>query len=116
MKFYVTLALTLISLNSYAGPFLVSDPLPTLTPPITHCGVYLDTAAKVVVPVALTAPTGPSICRYDLSGIASGNHTVNVTAIRIDPIWGTVESGNSSPLAFVRPGIPPAPSGLTLSP
>ena len=110
MKLYATLALMLICLNSYAGPFLVTDPLPV---GVTQCGMYLDSGSVVRFPVVMTSPT-IGICKIDLASVAIGSHTVQLTAISNDPLWG--ESAKSSPLAFARPAASAAPSGLGLTP
>ena len=98
--------------SAYAAPFVVSDPV---DPATTQCGVFLNAAPKVTVPVTVTA--GVKTCKYDLATLASGTHTVKMTAITInDPVWGSQESAQSAPLAFSRPGVPVAPVGLGLSP
>lgn len=94
-----------------ASPFVVSDPV---DPVVTHCGVLLDTQAKVVIPV--TVESGQKICKYDLAGIARGSHVVRMTAIMNDPIWGSQESAQSDPLSFVAPSAPNVPAGLELQP
>ena len=79
-----------------AGPFVVSDPL---TIGVTQCGVYIDSAPRVTVPVAVVA--SDNICRYDLGGLAAGAHMLSMTAIvPSDPILSFQESVKSSPLAF----------------
>jgi type 1 fimbria pilin len=111
MKYLIAL-LFLISSSAFGAPFVVSD---TLTPGVTQCGVFVDTAAKVTIPV--TAVTGGNICKYDIGTIAAGSHTVRMTAITVnDPIWGSQESVQSSPLSFVRPAAPSAPATLQLAP
>ena len=95
-----TLALT-TSVLVAASPFVVSDPLTT---GVTACGVYIDSAPKVTVPVTVVA--GGNICQYDLIGLAAGTHTLSMTAITLsDPIWGFQESVKSSPLSFTL-GLP----------
>ena len=101
-----------ISSTAYAAPFVVSD---VLAAGVTQCGIYLDAVPKVVISV--TAVTGGNICKHDLAGITSGAHTVRFTAITVnDPIWGSQESAQSSPLSFSKPGLPAAPAGLALQP
>ena len=66
---------------------------------VTLCGVYLDTAVRVISPVV--AGTGGNICKYDLAGIPAGPHSISMTAIAVnDPVWGNQESAQSIPLAF----------------
>lgn len=94
------------------APFVVSDILPA---GVTQCGVFMDAAAKVTIPV--TAVTGGNICKHDVGAVTAGSHTVRMTAITInDPIWGSQESVQSAPLVFVRPAAPIAPAGLQLAP
>lgn len=107
------LVLLLFCSNSVlAAPFVVSDTLPA---GVTQCGVYMDAAAKVTIPV--TAVTGGNICKHDIAAISTGSHTVTMTSITVnDPVWGSQESVKSSPLSFVRPSSPAAPASLQLSP
>jgi len=101
-----------ISSTAYAAPFVASD---VLAAGVTQCGIYLDAVPKVVISV--TAVTGGNICKHDLSAVTTGSHTVRMTAITVnDPIWGSQESAQSSPLSFVRPAAPIAPAGLALQP
>ena len=97
----------------HGAPFLVSDPYAG-TPAPTHCGIYVDAAAKIEVPVVKDA--SGIYCKYDLSAVATGSHVVKATHIIKDALWGTLESGVSSPLAFARPASPTGPAGLALSP
>lgn len=94
-----------------AAPFVVSDPV---DPATTQCGVFLNAAPKVTIPVTVTS--GVKTCKYDLATLASGTHSIRMTAITVnDPIWGSQESAQSLPLAFSKPGAPVAPGGLVLS-
>jgi hypothetical protein len=111
MKLALYVLLAAVPLTASAAPFVVSDPL---DPRATHCGVLLDAAAKVTIPV--TAATGGNICKFDVGGIANGSHTIRMTAIAIDPIWGSQESAESSPLSFVKPAPPATPGLLRLQP
>ncbi len=106
------LLLLLFTSPAFASPFVVSDPL---TAGVTHCGLYLDSAAKVEVPVAKDA-NNASICKFDLASVSTGSHSLKATAIIKDPVWGNQESVQTAPLAFVRPASPPTPAGLTLTP
>ena len=111
MKRALALALFL-STPVFAAPFVVSD---IVAAGVTQCGIYMDAAPKVTIPV--TAATGGNICKHDLSGISSGAHSVQFTAITVnDPIWGSQESAKSLPLSFSRPALPAAPAGLVLQP
>jgi len=105
------LVLMLLSPVALSAPFVVSDPL---DPTVTHCGILMDAAAKVVIPVV--PDVGGNICQYDLAGISNGSHTVRATAIAADPVFGDQESAESLPLSFVKPGQPGAPGGLKLRP
>lgn len=96
-----------------AAPFLVSDPYTGASLP-THCGILLDTAAKVEVP-AVIDPSG-AICKYDLASAPTGAHVVKARFILRDPVWGVIESADSAPLNFLRPGAPTAPLGLSIKP
>ena len=111
MRKILALVLTLMSTSALSAPFVVSDPL---DPRATNCGILMDAAPKVVIPVV--AEAGGNICKFDLAGISNGSHTVKMTAIANDPIWGSQESVQSSPLSFVRPAGVSAPAGLELQP
>ena len=111
MRKILALVLTLLSPVALSAPFVVSD---LLDPRATHCGILMDAVPKVVIPVV--AEAGGNICKFDLAGISNGSHTVMATAIAIDPIWGSQESVQSSPLSFVRPAGVSAPAGLELQP
>jgi hypothetical protein len=99
------------SLPVSAAPFVVSDPL---DPRATSCGVLLDAAAKVTIPV--TTQGTDKICKYDISGVSVGAHTIRMTTIANDPVWGSQESVPSAPLSFARPSGVSAPAGLELQP
>ena len=104
--------LALFAGTAQAAPFVISDLLET---GVVQCGVFLDAAAKVTIPV--TAVTGGNICKFDVGAISNGSHTIQMTAITVnDPVWGSQESARSSPLTFVRPAPTAAPATLRLAP
>jgi hypothetical protein len=105
------LAVLIFPSAALAAPFVVSDPL---APVATHCGVFLDTGAKVVIPV--TVEGSGKICKFDLAGISNGSHVVKMTGIVNDPLWPAEESAQSAPLSFARPAAPAIPAGLRLVP
>jgi hypothetical protein len=112
MKRLIALLCLCAGVPAFAAPFVVSD---ILQAGVTQCGVFVDTAAKVTIPV--TAVTGGNICKHDVGAISAGSHTVTMTAISVnDPVWGSQESVKSSPLSFVRPAAPSAPATLQLAP
>ncbi len=80
-----------------------------------QCGIFLDTAPKVVTPTVLVGTV--HTCKYDVSGVSNGPHTIAATAIGVsDPIWGAQESAPSAPFAFSRPATPTAPGNARLGP
>jgi hypothetical protein len=101
MKHVLLLVTGLYALCSIAiaSPFVTSDPT---TQKVTHCGILLDSGAKVDVPVTTTNATS-AVCKYDISLVTVGPHTIKATFVNIDPIWGRSESVTSAPLDFVRP-------------
>ena len=104
--------LLLLPFSALAAPFVVSD---ILQVGVTQCGVFMDSAPKVTIPV--TAVAGGNICKHDISAVSNGSHTVTMTSITVnDPIWGSQESVKSPPLSFVRPAPPSAPATLQLAP
>jgi len=104
-------AFLLSPLSAFAAPFVVTDPV---APGVTHCGVLFDSQPKQVIQV--TNEGGQNICKFDLAGISAGPHQVRMTAQINDPIWGSLESAESAPLDFVKPGVPAAPTGMQLAP
>lgn len=111
MKKSLLLLLLTITSTSFASPFVISDPI---TEVVTHCGYILDSNDKVDVPVADTI--GGKQCKVDLQGLAVGNHTVKLTFVNIDPVWGRAESVESAPFSLVKPTnvLTVTPSGLLL--
>jgi hypothetical protein len=109
------LLLALFSSSAFSAPFVTTDPL---SPGATSCGVFLDASPKIVIAVSpATAPLVGNICKFDVGNVSVGSHTIKMTAIPVpDPIWGTQESAQSSPLSFIRPAAISVPSGLQLVP
>src|SRR5258706_10891592 len=114
MRLAATIVLMLVSALALGAPFVVSDPLVAGV----QCGIFLDAAPKVTIPVtAVTTPVPGNICKFDIGGVSAGNHTISMTAITVnDPIWGSQESVKSTPLLFTRPAVPTAPTNLQLTP
>jgi len=111
MKRILTL-LAFVSLPAF-GANVITDPL---TAGVTNCGVFLDANAKVTIPVTpITSPVG-NICKFDVSTVSAGTHTITMTAIIVDPVFGTKESPQSLPLSFTVPATPAAPANLRLTP
>jgi hypothetical protein len=86
-------------------PYFVVD----VVPGTTHCGFFLDgaLAASAVNPV----DAGGMTCRFDLSGVAPGDHTIQADARSVDPVWGPIVSAKSAPYQFTKPasgGAPPS--------
>lgn len=99
------IALAALSMTSYAAPFAQAS----VAGAPTHCVFDVDGTVTVV-----TVATGT--CKTDLVAVTVGAHTVKVKARTVDPLWGNLESAETTPLAFSRPGVPPTPTGLTLTP
>lgn len=104
-------ALCAAALPVLGAPFVITDPVLSSS---THCGVFVDAQPKQVIVV--TTENGNKICRFDITGLAGGSHTVRMTAIVDDPIHGVKESPQSAPLTFVVPVTPAAPANLRLVP
>jgi hypothetical protein len=86
---------------------VVSDPL---APCATHCGVFVDSLAKVASPVApAPPPQSGNICNYAVGWIPAGPHKIAMTTI-----CPLAESDPSALLAFDVPPVPPAPPMLQL--
>lgn len=97
-----------------AAPFLVCDPFPAGPNQPTEFAVTMDSGSPVVS-AALKNPDGTVILHHDISGIASGNHTVTIKSRINDPLWGLLESGPSSPFAFPKPATPGVAVNIKLS-
>lgn len=106
------LIMLFVSVAASAAPFVVSSPVTGSS--VTNCGVYMD--ALPVQTIAVTSDASGKFCKWDASGLAAGAHSVTLTYLVIDPIWGNLESAHSSPLAFTRPSAPSQPSGVSLIP
>lgn len=98
---------------AFADPFVITDPLPA---GVVQCGVFLDSAAKITIPVTpITLPIPGNICAFDIVSVPPGSHTISMTSITVnDPVFGSKESAKSVPLVFPVPGIPPTPTGERL--
>lgn len=108
MKRIIALLLFVLSTTANAAVFVVGDVAAGYN--ITQCRVFEDGVDVGVVPVDIN-----NMCWHAVTNISNGQHSVTMTAIVDDPIWGRQESAQSVPLSFVRPGQPSAPGGLRLS-
>lgn len=111
MKRLLALAVSGFAVSANAAPYVVTDPLMSHT---THCGVFVDTQPKVTIQV--TVEGSEKICKYDIAGLSGGNHTVRMTAIVNDPVFGVLESQQSLPLTFAVPVVPATPLNLRIIP
>jgi hypothetical protein len=110
MKKILGIFLFLLSLT-VQGANVISD---ATTQAVTHCGVTLDTSAKVDVPVEVVS--GGKRCKYDANSVTAGTHVIKMTYVNIDPTWGRLESVDSAPLTFTRPANPSqTPGGLVIT-
>lgn len=75
---------------------------------VTSCGVVLDGGAKTTVPAIA------GVCSYNVNGVSNGSHTITMTAIANDPVWGALESPPSVPFVFIRPAGTSVPASLRL--
>jgi hypothetical protein len=112
MKRILSIILLLPAIAS-AAPFVTSDPT---TQKVTHCGILLDSGAKLEIPVTSASAT-TAICKYDVGNVTIGTHTIKATFINVDPTWGKTESPYSIPLSFERPNstVSNAPTGLDIT-
>lgn len=85
-------------------PYLVCDPMPDT---VIEFGVELD-GVEDVSP-AEDLGDGTVRLHYDVSGVASGNHTVKVRANYAEWGWGP----QTTPFAFTKPVVG-TPTGLKL--
>jgi hypothetical protein len=81
---------------------------------VTSCGVFLDALPKSTVPAAVIA--GQNSCSYDASSLASGPHSIKMTAMYTDPIQGAFESAQSAAFPFTKLAPPAVPTAIRLAP
>lgn len=112
-RFLIAIFLMMVANVANAAPFVTSDPT---TQKVTHCGILLNSGAKIEIPVTSASAT-TAICKYDIGTVAVGTHTIKATFINIDPVWGRSESVTSIPLDFVRPNnvVNNPPTGLDIT-
>ena len=103
---WLLLILALCVAPAFSAPFVVAD----VVSGVTDCGVFLDGGAKVVIPATGTE------CRFDVANVSNGQHSITMTAIGNQSLWGGEESAPSSPFVFVRPAPPTVPATLRLEP
>lgn len=116
MKIYLGVGIVLLALSPLSfGQSIVTDPL---VPGVSQCGVLLDTAPEIKIPVTpQPSPAIGNICSFKVNTVSPGTHTIKMTSITTnDPVWGSQESAPSLPLTFTRPAAPSVPSGLQLVP
>jgi hypothetical protein len=113
MKKIIVLLVMLVPSVVFASPFVVSDPYASTVVQPTEFVVRVDGGADVVSPVETV--TGGVRLQYDVGGVSAGSHTITVKAVRIDPIWGRLESTTVN-FTFVRPAAPTAPASIGLEP
>lgn len=84
---------------------LVTDPAPASTS-ATHCGFYIDGGARQ--DVAVISDASGKWCKKDISALAPGAHSAQVSFVLVDAVWGNSEGPKSTayPLRD-RPGQRP---------
>jgi hypothetical protein len=106
--FFFLIAST-ISITAMASPFLVCDPYPVGALQPTEFRIIYGTAT--VTSAAQTMADGSRRLNWDLGVLVPGTYNVTVTAVAVDPTWGTVES-TPAPFTFTKPAqaaiTPPA--------
>ena len=114
MKRILAILFCLIAPFATAAPFLYADPIDASFG-VTECGVSMDAAAKVYIPITPVAPATvpPTVqCKHDLASLGNGAHSVKLTHRSTGSAWGDLESADSLPFSFVKPGNPAAPINL----
>lgn len=113
MRYLLLLLMTMIT--PALAQSVISDPIDAR---YTHCGVYMDSAPRLVISVTpIASMPGKNHCNHSVKGLPLGTHTVKMTGIINDPIAGEKESPQSLPFTFVLP-VPPlgAPDSFRLVP
>lgn len=106
MRTILAIALIFIASAVLAAPFLVCDPNAGVT--------YYKITGDAYWTANIPAQADGSI-KTDLSGIASGTHSINVAACVTDSVWGE-QCSATSPFEFTRPGVPGVPTNTKLAP
>lgn len=125
MKRLIPLTLLALATNAFAVHLIADPALPNAQGQLpTHCGVVIDAAAEVVVPITAgeTVPppnntaVGTKVCYYDAGNPAAGAHTAKANHQWVDPagIFATAVSGFSNTANFTVPGAGPAPTNEKL--
>lgn len=105
-------AIGLFSSEAWANVFVICDPYLTTDVQPTHFSIVMDGQPPVDTP-ALVQADQTVILHYDVTNVSNGNHSMTVKAVKIDPIWGRLESP-ASPFDFIKQGISGTPSGIKL--
>lgn len=99
---FVTAVLSAVAIHASAAT-IVSDP--DANTAITHCGWYVDSAPKEVLPAPKDA-AGKPFCSKDVSALAAGTHSVKASFVVRAPGFADQEGPLSQSLAFVVPSAP----------
>lgn len=99
---FVALTISMVALQAQAAT-IVSDP--DANTAITHCGWYVDSAPKEVLPAPKDA-AGKPFCSKDVSALAAGTHSVKASFVVRAPGFADQEGPLSQSLAFVVPSAP----------
>lgn len=103
--FAVMLLLFAVSVAS-AAPFVVTTPF--ISTQVTKCTFIMNSGSAVEV-VPATFDSTKSTCKLDVGPTAQNGN--NVVSVQYKNIWG---ASTSVPFSFTK-GLPPDPSGMTLS-
>ena len=106
-KVLCLIAFFLFTGTAMAAPYVVSDPYTTNVPD----GFLVSVDGGAVVESATVA----SALRFDVAGVAAGEHTLTVRAYKDTAEWGRLESTPVN-FSFTRPAAPVGPSGIRLAP
>jgi len=109
----VLLVLILFAQPLYAGPFLVCDPYPNTGEQPTEFKITYGT--NTITSQAVRNTDGSVQLKWDLGPLANGTYNINVTAVKVDALWGNQESV-AVPFSFTKPVLvsPGLPANLKL--
>jgi hypothetical protein len=108
--FLTILVLSAMASVAVSSPFIVCDPVEPATIDVYSVTMNAGSPTDVTPQVMID---GKKRLYYDVGTIGVGTHNFKVKAVKIDPVWGRLESAEI-PFAFTRPAHPGNPVSIGL--
>lgn len=111
--FALAAALAVQSAHAQATVYFYADTQLTVG---GSCDIYVDALPKVNQNTVVIG--GIQVCRYDITNLAPGTHTLKAAAVSVaaDPMWGAQTSAISGSITYVKVGTLPVPTNLRTGP